>query len=249
MAYWFYTGISLKSIDISNLDTSQVNSLAYTFFACFAIENIDLSSLQTSQITNLDHTFNGCASLKSLDLSNLDTTNVTNMTSMFENANKLITIFVTDKFSVANVQYSTNMFKDCSKLVGGGGTTYDASHTDKTYAHIDGGLTNPGYFTAKTTLLSKNNKKPNEVLSLNNNEKINDTKPDNLPDSESNPIGATEYLNDDIISEDLQFHEDVTDENSDLAGAGEAAALLGAPLALAALGFRRRISGKHVKIK
>ena len=30
---------------------------------------------------------------------------------------------------------------------------------------------------------------------------------------------------------------------------GEAAALVGVPLALAALGFRRRIRGKHVKIK
>ena len=29
------------------------------------------------------------------------------------------------------------------------GTTYDANHTDKTYARIDGGVSNPGYFTAK----------------------------------------------------------------------------------------------------
>lgn len=28
------------------------------------------------------------------------------------------------------------------------GTTYDASHVDKAYAHIDGGPGNPGYFTA-----------------------------------------------------------------------------------------------------
>ena len=28
------------------------------------------------------------------------------------------------------------------------GTTYDASHVDKAYAHIDGGPSNPGYFTA-----------------------------------------------------------------------------------------------------
>ena len=42
---------------------------------------------------------------------------------------------------------------------------------------------------------------------------------------------------------------DVTDKDNDLAGAGEAAAVVGAPLALAALGFRRRIRGKHVKIK
>ena len=29
------------------------------------------------------------------------------------------------------------------------GTTYDANHVDAVYAHIDGGPSNPGYFTAK----------------------------------------------------------------------------------------------------
>ena len=33
--------------------------------------------------------------------------------------------------------------------MGGQGTTYDSSHTNATYAHIDGGPSNPGYFTAK----------------------------------------------------------------------------------------------------
>ena len=29
------------------------------------------------------------------------------------------------------------------------GTAYDENHTDKAYARIDGGTSNPGYFTAK----------------------------------------------------------------------------------------------------
>ena len=41
------------------------------------------------------------------------------------------------------------MFAYCSDLVGGQGTTYDENHVDKAYAHIDGGPSNPGYFTAK----------------------------------------------------------------------------------------------------
>ena len=41
------------------------------------------------------------------------------------------------------------MFYDNPTLVGGAGTHYNASHTDYTYAHIDGGTANPGYFTAK----------------------------------------------------------------------------------------------------
>ena len=39
------------------------------------------------------------------------------------------------------------MFKNCDGILGGRGTTFDASHIDKAYAHIDGGPANPGYFT------------------------------------------------------------------------------------------------------
>ena len=43
------------------------------------------------------------------------------------------------------------MFTDCESLVGGAGTVYDAVHSDYTYAHIDGGTSNPGYFTVKNS--------------------------------------------------------------------------------------------------
>ncbi len=41
------------------------------------------------------------------------------------------------------------MFYGCTSLVGGQGTTYEANHIDKAYAHIDGGPSDPGYFTDK----------------------------------------------------------------------------------------------------
>ena len=45
------------------------------------------------------------------------------------------------------------MLYGCTSLVGGQGTAYDASHYDITYAHIDGGTANPGYFSEKPTFL------------------------------------------------------------------------------------------------
>ena len=39
------------------------------------------------------------------------------------------------------------MFTLCHKLIGGQGTTFDDTHTDYTYARIDGGVSAPGYFT------------------------------------------------------------------------------------------------------
>ena len=42
------------------------------------------------------------------------------------------------------------MFDVCHSLVGGKGTAYSSSNPkDKTYAHIDGGTSNPGYFSEK----------------------------------------------------------------------------------------------------
>ena len=66
---------------------------------------------------------------------------------MFNGCSKLTTIIASNKWNTASVTQSENMFTDCSKLVGGRGTAYNATHTDKAYAHIDGGTSNPGYFT------------------------------------------------------------------------------------------------------
>lgn len=101
----------------------------------------------------------GCSELTTLDLSNFDTKNATNMYHIFVNCGKLITIYASDKFVTDKFQNgldtndaiidSRDMFSGCTSLVGGSGTTYNSSNVDKTYAHIDGGTSNPGYFTAK----------------------------------------------------------------------------------------------------
>ena len=53
---------------------------------------------------------------------------------------------------VYNPEFSDCMFQNCYSLVGGAGTTYDANHIDVTYAHIDGGPSNPGYLTGAAGL-------------------------------------------------------------------------------------------------
>jgi hypothetical protein len=57
------------------------------------------------------------------------------------------------------------MFEDCTALVGGSGTKYDANHIDKAYARIDGGSGNPGYLTDKnaTIILCPDNNHPHVI--------------------------------------------------------------------------------------
>lgn len=68
---------------------------------------------------------------------------------MFYETTNLKTIYTSNKFSTNSVTMSTDMFKEATNLVGGLGTKYDSTKTDKTYARVDGGTSNPGYFTAK----------------------------------------------------------------------------------------------------
>ena len=93
--------------------------------------------------------FYGMTNLQSITgLNYLNTSEVTDMSWMF-NYN-LRTIYVGNGWSTAAVTYSSDMFTGCTSLVGGQGTAYNSSNPkDKTYAHIDGGTSNPGYFTDK----------------------------------------------------------------------------------------------------
>ena len=106
-----------------------------------------LNNLNTSEVTNMFGMFSVCKKLTVLDLSGFNTAQVTDMGAMFWKCSELQTIYVGDGWSTAAVTGSSKMFEDCTKLKGGQGTTYDASHVDMTYAHIDGGTSNPGYFT------------------------------------------------------------------------------------------------------
>ena len=151
---WFYYMANLQSITgMSNLNTSEVTNMAFMFYGCNQLTSIDLSHFNTSQVTDMSVMFYGCIGLTSLDLGSFNTSKVTDMSYMFRHSNNLRTIYVGDGWSTAAVTNSATMFYNCTSLVGGQGTTYDSSHTDKAYAHIDGGPSNPGYFTDKNASL------------------------------------------------------------------------------------------------
>ena len=138
---------SATTIDVSNFDTSKVTDMSDMFYGSQAT-TIDVSNFNTSKVTNMHGMFYN-SKATTLDVSNFDTSKVTNMSGMFQHSSNLKTIYVSSKFVTTAVTSSTNMFYNCTKLIGGAGTKYNGSYDDKTYARIDGGTSNPGYFTAK----------------------------------------------------------------------------------------------------
>ena len=152
MGYMFYSCDQLTRLDLTHFDTSKVTDMRSMFSYCIGLTSLDLSSFDTSKVTYMWYMFTSCQSLTSLDLSSFNTSQVTQMTGLFNSCNNLRTIYVGNGWSAAAVTNSTDMFKNCTSLVGGRGTTYNSSNPmDKTYAHIDGGTSNPGYFTAEGT--------------------------------------------------------------------------------------------------
>lgn len=164
ISYMFQGCDDLKTVDLSEFDVSHVTDMSNLFHNCTDLANANLGNFTNSVVTNLRFTFGNCTSLTSVDLSGLSTSNVTDVYQMFSGDNKLQTIYVSNSWDVSSVTSSTEnygMFLNCTSLVGGNGTTYNAMyalHVQETYperaynnlhAVIDAPST-PGYLTLKS---------------------------------------------------------------------------------------------------
>lgn len=139
------------AVDFTGFDTSNVDN----FTAMFAQASVggdehylDLSTWDTSNAVNMNQMF-VTASIGILNIANFTTPNVTNVNLMFANSSSqmLQTIYCNNDFDLTNVGSNVQMFGNNPNLVGGNGTTYDASRTTSEYARLDNPPSAPGYFT------------------------------------------------------------------------------------------------------
>ena len=149
MAAMFMGSASLTSLDLSHFNTTMVTDMFNMFNECSNLTSLDVSSFNTAGVQDMRGMFRECRKLTSLDLSSFNTAMVEIMNQMFSGDTQLVTIHVGQDWSTESLNYSYEMFENCTSLVGGMGTTYDANHIDAEYAHIDGGPSNPGYFTGE----------------------------------------------------------------------------------------------------
>ena len=142
--YKFFVNLTkLKTITgLEYLNTEKVTNMSYMFFNCSSLTSLDVTHFNTAKVTNMNSMFDSCSSLTSLDVTYFNTANVTGMNNMFYSCSALTTIYASDNFVTDKVEYSYNMFYDCTSLKG---TTleYVASKTDHNYANCG----TDGYFT------------------------------------------------------------------------------------------------------
>lgn len=147
----------LKELDLSHFDTRNVSTMRWMFGWATELENLDLRSFDTRNVADMSHMFYECMDMKTVDLSSFNTSNVADFSSMFDipQHSYLTTIYASEEFvtTSATAHGKLDMFVACTSLVGGSGSHFDATCTSADYARIDGGLSNPGYFTYKAPTL------------------------------------------------------------------------------------------------
>ena len=150
---WYWDNNNAK-IETVNFDSSfkdyKPYKLSYFFAGMIQLTSIiNIQFLNTSETTNMQGMFAGCSAITRLDFYYLNTQNVVDFNDMFNGCKKLNTIYIGALWNTNKATSSYDMFQDCKSIVGGAGTTYDANHTDASYAHADQGAANPGYLTGR----------------------------------------------------------------------------------------------------
>lgn len=92
MAYMFANGVNANTttapIDISHLNTSKVKSMSSMFFGSFA-SAINMSGIDTSNVEDISFIFQGAKKVTSLNLANLNVTKVRNIIQPFYDMSSL----------------------------------------------------------------------------------------------------------------------------------------------------------------
>lgn len=151
-AAWFFGFEKLeKIVNIQNLNTKQTTVMSYMFEGCTSLKEIDLRGFNTKMTKGMQNMFKDCTSLQYLDISAFDISSLNIISNMFYNCTDLKTIISAEGFTMENVSLGVNVFRGCSSLVGGNGTTYSHANADKDMAKVDYGegygVSTLGYFT------------------------------------------------------------------------------------------------------
>lgn len=146
----------LSSIDLTHFVTDNVETMQAMFAGSTQLYSLDLSHFNTPNLTNTSYMFSMNAVdpiLTTIDMSSFDMSHVTTTDGMFQGNDMLKTVYCNCDCSASSVLASSNnMFNGCTRIVGGNGTTYDASHIDASYARPDAAGAK-GYFTGQASEL------------------------------------------------------------------------------------------------
>ena len=107
--------INLTEIKFPKLHYIITNT-SYMFNYCKKLVKLDLSNINTENVTSMAGMFQNCEKIKSLDLSKFDTKNNTLLYCMFNDCYELKEIKFSKKFDTEKVMFMNWMFYGCENL-------------------------------------------------------------------------------------------------------------------------------------
>ncbi|MGI6590391.1 MAG: BspA family leucine-rich repeat surface protein [Eggerthellaceae bacterium] len=146
-AYWFYKARNCTSMDLANLDTSEVTDMRCMFSRCQSLTELDVSNFDTSNVTNMNSMFSssnysgeGVMKLEKITgLENWDTSKVTDMGAMFYRC-WWVRSLDTSNFNTSNVTNMASMFGECGNLHHVDVSGFDTSKVTNMRAMFDNDL-------------------------------------------------------------------------------------------------------------
>ncbi len=106
----FANWTSLKNIDLTNIETTNVTDMGCMFGACISLKSIKFGKyFYTGNVETMDAMFGDCWSIESLDMSGFITNNVKNMRGMFGGCSSLKALDLSS-FNTSSVEYMSCMF-------------------------------------------------------------------------------------------------------------------------------------------
>ena len=112
----FYNCSSLTSLNLSNIDTSNVNNMEYMFSGCKALSSLDLSNFNTEKVEKMNSMFYDCQNLTLINLSSFNTQSVSDLSYMFMYCNSLISLNLSN-FETPKLISMIKMFESCESLI------------------------------------------------------------------------------------------------------------------------------------
>ena len=138
MFYMFQNCKSLTLLDLSGWDTGNVTDMSYMFSSCESLSSLNLSGWNTSNVTSMYAMFYRCFNLSSLDITSFNTSNATSMGFMFDLCQSLTALDLAG-FNTSNVTDMHDMFSNCESLttiyVGSGWSTANVTMSSNMFIH------------------------------------------------------------------------------------------------------------------
>ena len=114
--YMFNNCTSLKFVNLNNLSVNYIDDINYMFNNCTSLSYIKFSNLNVSFISNIYYTFNNCTSLISADFSNWNASYIYQMDHIFNNCTSLLSVNLSN-WNVPILSKMDYIFNNCTSLL------------------------------------------------------------------------------------------------------------------------------------